>query len=88
MLEFTFYDDDPAHVVVATDRSMHDVVASYATAPRPGLDEIVSARTAPADQWVGRPGVYYWQADDEPVPAIRFPDDVRPLGPGSARDAR
>jgi len=28
------------------------------------------------------------RSDDEPVPAIRFPDDVRPLGPGSARDAR
>jgi len=22
------------------------------------------------------------RSDDEPVPAIRFPDDVRPLGPG------
>jgi hypothetical protein len=24
------------------------------------------------------------RTDDEPVPAIRFPDDVRPLGPGRA----
>ena len=23
------------------------------------------------------------RSDDEPVPALRFPDDVRPLGPGS-----
>ena len=23
------------------------------------------------------------RSDDEPVPAIRFPDDVRPLGPGT-----
>jgi len=75
MLEFTFYDDDPAHVVVATDRSMHDVVATYATAQRPGLDEIVSARTAPVDQWVGKPGVYYWQADDEPVQTLRIAGD-------------
>ena len=57
MLEFTFYDDEPDQVVVASDRSMDDVVASYDTAPRAGLDEIVSARTAPADRWVGTPGV-------------------------------
>jgi hypothetical protein len=25
------------------------------------------------------------RSDDEPVPAIRFPDDVRPLGPGPLR---
>ena len=27
------------------------------------------------------------RSDDEPVPAIRFPDDVRPLGPGTPRDS-
>ena len=62
-------------MVVATDRSMDDVVASYETAPRAGLDEIVSARTAPADRWVGTPGVYYWQADDEPVQTLRIAGD-------------
>jgi len=25
------------------------------------------------------------RSDDEPVPAIRFPDDVRPLGPGQTQ---
>ena len=72
MLEFTFYDEEPAEVVVATDRSMADVVATYETAPRAGLYEIVSARTSPADRWVGKPGVYYWQADDEPVQTLRI----------------
>jgi len=28
------------------------------------------------------------RSDDEPVPAIRFPDDVRPLGPGAPPDLR
>src|SRR3954468_4714640 len=56
MLEFTFYDDEPARVVVATDPALADVVATYETVPRAGLDEIVSARTAPADRWVGEAG--------------------------------
>src|SRR3954454_10312819 len=53
MLDFTLYGDErlPARVAVATDRAMHDVVAAYDTAPRPGLDEIVSARTSPDDRW-------------------------------------
>ena len=72
MLEFTFYDAEPDQVVVASDRSMDHVVASYETAPRAGLDEVVSARTAPADRWVGTPGVYYWQAGDQPVHTLRI----------------
>jgi hypothetical protein len=28
------------------------------------------------------------RSDDEPVPAIRFPDDVRPLAPGPPPDLR
>src|SRR3954452_10251358 len=74
MLDFTLYGDErlPAQVAVATDRAMHDVVAAYDTAPRPGLDEIVSARTSPDDKWVGTPGVYYWQAGDEPVQTLRI----------------
>jgi hypothetical protein len=74
MLDFTFYGDDtlPSRVAVATDRAMHEVVATYDTTARPGLDEIVSARTAPADRWVGTPGVYYWQAGDEPVRTLRI----------------
>jgi RTX calcium-binding nonapeptide repeat (4 copies)/Putative metal-binding motif len=74
MLEFTLYGDEalPSQIKVAADRSMGDVVATYETAPRPGLDEIVSARTEPGDRWVGTPGVYYWQAGDEPVHALRI----------------
>jgi hypothetical protein len=74
MLEFTFYGDEdlPARVQVATDRGMQDVVASYDTAPTAGLDEIVSARTQPADRWVGTPGTYFWRAGDEPVRTLRI----------------
>src|SRR4051812_38298420 len=74
MLEFTLYGDEdlPSRVAVASDRAMHDVVATYDTAPRAGLDEIVAARTQPDDKWVGTPGVYYWQAGDEPVQTLRI----------------
>jgi hypothetical protein len=74
MLEFTLYGDDelPATVAVATDPAMHDVVTTYATAPRAGFDEIVAARTRPDDRWVGTPGVYYWQAGDDPVHTLRI----------------
>src|SRR4051794_38120094 len=77
MLAFTFYGDEaaPARVEVAKDRSMQDVVATYETAPRAGLAEISSARTAPGDRWVGTPGLYYWQAGDEPVRALRVAGD-------------
>src|SRR3954453_20644685 len=72
MLDFTLYDSEASSVAVATDRSMDDVVATYETAPRPGLPEITSARTGLDDQWVGTPGVYYWRAGDEPVHALRI----------------
>ncbi len=74
MVDFTFYGDEdlPTRVQVATDRAMHDVVATYDTAPSAGLDEIVSARTAPDDRWVGTPGIYYWQGGDRPVQALRI----------------
>src|SRR4051794_1229500 len=72
MLDFTLYDSEASSVAVATDRSMDDVVATYETTPRPGLPEISSARTAPDDRWVGTPGVYYWQAGEEPVHALRI----------------
>jgi hypothetical protein len=75
MLEFTLYDEDAPDVKVATDHSMDDVVATYETAPRDGLPEITSARTAPDDRWVGTPGIYYWQAGDEPVHALRITGD-------------
>jgi hypothetical protein len=81
MLEFTFYGDEdlPSRVQVATDRAMHDVVATYDTAPRAGLDEIVSARTTPDDRWVGTPGTYYWQGGDRPVQTLRIAGaDVKP----------
>ena len=72
MLDFTLYDSEASSVAVATDRSMDDVVATYETTPRAGLPEITSARTALDDRWVGTPGVYYWQAGDEPVHALRI----------------
>jgi hypothetical protein len=74
MLEFTLYGDDalPARIVVANDRAMKNVVTTYATAPRAGFDEIVSARTRPDDRWLGTPGIYYWQAGDEPVQTLRI----------------
>src|SRR3954470_24456091 len=52
MLEFTLYGDEdlPSRVAVSTDRAMHDVIATYDTAARPGLDEIVSARTSVDDR--------------------------------------
>ncbi|HEY6889747.1 MAG TPA: MopE-related protein [Solirubrobacter sp.] len=85
MLEFTLYDDEDASVVtVATDRVMDDVVARYDVAPRDGLPEITSARTAPGDQWVGTPGVYYWQAGDEPVRALRITGAEKTLAAAQA----
>jgi hypothetical protein len=72
MLEFTLYDSEASEVAVATDQSMDDVVATYETAPRDGLAEITSARTALDDRWAGTPGVHYWRAGDEPVQAPRI----------------
>src|SRR4051794_3160214 len=74
MLDFTLYGDDrpPSRIAVATDPALRDVVATYDTAPLPGVDEVVSARTTPGDRWVGTPGVYYWQAGDEPVQPLRI----------------
>src|SRR3954468_8501126 len=55
MLDFTLYGDAqlPARIAVATDPAMHDVVATYETAPQPGVDDIASARTGLDDRWVG-----------------------------------
>jgi hypothetical protein len=45
---------------------------------QPGLDLMLAAGDR-LSRVVGR-------SEDPPVPAIRFPDEVRPLGPGSTRD--
>src|SRR4051812_2593732 len=68
MLDFTLSGDvqPPAGTAVATDRAMHDVVPTYDTTPQPGVDDIAPARPGLDDRWVGTPGVYYWQAGDEP----------------------
>ena len=47
---------------------------------QPGLDLMLLAGDR-LSRSVGR-------SDDEPVPAIRFPDDVRPLAPGPPPDLR
>jgi hypothetical protein len=47
---------------------------------QPGLD-IVLAAGERISRTVDR-------SPDEPIPAIRFPDEVRPLGPGPRRTSR
>src|SRR4051812_13591407 len=91
MLDFTLYGDGrpPSRIAVATDPALHDVVATYDTAPLAGLGEVVSARTTPATSGSARPACTTGRRATSPSrpcgsPARASRPPLRPLRPRSS----